>query len=218
MFSMFVYLEDLRKTGLENATLDLNSTFAELLSDTSFLMTLVVMSAGWGVTRAEMLKKEHQVFTCSAVTYFLLDTLRLSCDEDVDVSCRAYLLSFFAMRFLLTFFIIVALNANIEGLRSRALYEPTPGVAYKYQIFTDLRMYFVGFLLIPIVILFISLGDTSWEHAYIPFATQELLLCFIYVFVGLSFRPVKSGLDYPSELQAFPLLMEDDDDSDDELF
>ena len=101
------------------------------------------------------------------------------------------------IKFLITFGIIVAMNANVERLRAQTFEN---GIHGQNDVFIKLKMFqyacythttqlttntpsrhfrwaFLAYLIIPIILLFVNFAVLSWQQAWIPVRRFTLTTC-----------------------------------------
>jgi phosphotransferase system glucose/maltose/N-acetylglucosamine-specific IIC component len=74
---------------------------------------MLLVSLGWRIIRHDLNPRERQFFSGGFSLYAILDFMRRICTEGL---CTAYLLSFYVVKFLILFCILVAINSNIGTL------------------------------------------------------------------------------------------------------
>jgi hypothetical protein len=184
-----VYYRTYAYTGLDSAALKQVTRVGDIVSGGTFLGVLLLMSLGWGITREALTRREKQLFWGVFVLYLIFGLLHSICET--PSLCQGYLLSFYVIKFLITFCIIVAMNANIERLRSGNLdlsRPTTPTELYlKLKIFCNIRWAFLACLVLPIALMLIDLTVLSWEQEWVGVFLQEMLYLGVYAVIAHTF-------------------------------
>jgi hypothetical protein len=84
--------------------------FFNILSDSIFLILLLLTAFGWGVTRYYLSRRETQIFWGSLLLYMLFRILYSTCIQ--MILCPAYIITFKVIKFLINFGIIISLVFN----------------------------------------------------------------------------------------------------------
>lgn len=176
-------------SGTDSRTLKQATRVGDIVSGGSFLGMLLLMSLGWGITREQLTRREKQLFWGVFVLYLVFGLLHSICET--PTLCQGYLLSFYVIKFLITFCIVVAMNANIERLRSGGLdlsRPTTPTELYlKLRIFQNIRWAFLACLFLPVILMLVDLTVLSWEQEWVSVFLQEMLYLGVYMVIARTF-------------------------------
>jgi len=163
----------------------------EVIAETIFLAVLLLTAMGWTITRDSLTSREKQMFWSAFLLFVVFKILHGLC-QDPNL-CGAYLLSFHVVKFLITFGIIVAMNANVERLRAQTLDFGLPqaqaDIYTKLKMFQNFRWAFLAYLIIPIILLFVNFAVVSWQQFWVIVLLEQLLFLAVYIMVGYTFRP-----------------------------
>lgn len=163
------YYRHLSLSGNDVTYLFQATKFGAICADAGFLGLLLLMSLGYTITRESLTRRERQLLWGFFVLYGLFGLLHSVCTA--PVYCQGFLLAFYVVKFLITFCIIVAMNANIERLRAGNLdlhrpFSPTQ-LYLKLLIFHNIRWAFFAVLVFPILLMFVEVAVLSWEQAWV---------------------------------------------------
>ena len=106
------YYRTLSTTGFSDVVLLQTTRLADVLTNIAFYAILLLISLGWTITRNALTRRELQVFWGFFSLYAIFGLLHAICNK--PAFCQSFLLAFYVIKFLITFCIIVAMNANIE--------------------------------------------------------------------------------------------------------
>ena len=81
--------------------------FLNIISDTLFLILLLLTSFGWGLVRLYLGRRETQIFWGSLLLYMLFRILYSTCIH--MILCPAYVITYKVIKFLINFGIIISL-------------------------------------------------------------------------------------------------------------
>eukprot|EP00286_Rhodomonas_abbreviata_P021093 CAMPEP_0181303940 /NCGR_PEP_ID=MMETSP1101-20121128/8854_1 /TAXON_ID=46948 /ORGANISM="Rhodomonas abbreviata, Strain Caron Lab Isolate" /LENGTH=448 /DNA_ID=CAMNT_0023409603 /DNA_START=202 /DNA_END=1545 /DNA_ORIENTATION=- len=185
-----VYYRNLAITGEDVTALFQGTKFGSICADAAFLGMLLLMSLGYTITRESLSRRERQLFWGFFSLYGLFGLLHSVCTS--PIYCQGFLLAFYVVKFLITFCIIVAMNANIERLRVGNLDLPrpfTPTQLYlKLLIFHNIRWAFFAVLIFPILLMFVEVAVLSWEQSWVGPLLQELLYLCVFLLIAHTLR------------------------------
>jgi hypothetical protein len=85
------------------------SQIFDTLSSALVLCIMLLIALGWRITRV-INPRERQFLSGGFSLYAIFDFMKRFCSENL---CTAYLLSFYVVKFLILFCILVAINSNI---------------------------------------------------------------------------------------------------------
>jgi hypothetical protein len=157
------YYRTLATTGRDYILLFQATKFGDVISNLAFMAFLLLVSLGWTITRSMLTRRERQLLYGFFGLYGIFGLLHSVCTT--PAYCQSFLLVFYIVKFLITFCIIVAMNANIERLRAGTIDAPrplTPTQLYvKLLIFHNMRMGFLGVLVFPIGLMFVEVAVLS---------------------------------------------------------
>eukprot|EP01080_Neovahlkampfia_damariscottae_P002980 gene2980-4990_t len=164
--------------------------FLGILSETLFLMLLLLTSFGWGLITLYLGRRETQIFWGSLLLFMLFRILYSTCIH--MILCPAYVISYKVIKFLINFGIIISLNANIDRLNAVAFEEQWPqgrGSIYsKLEMFKSFRFTFLIYLVLPTIFLFIRLAVLSWKESWVIVGFNEILIVYVLASITYSFR------------------------------
>eukprot|EP00002_Diphylleia_rotans_P030826 TRINITY_DN6378_c0_g1_i1.p1 TRINITY_DN6378_c0_g1~~TRINITY_DN6378_c0_g1_i1.p1 ORF type:complete len:273 (+),score=45.95 TRINITY_DN6378_c0_g1_i1:247-1065(+) len=154
-------------------------------------MILVLTSTGWSITRNYFTNRERFFSIVGFILFIAFHFLQTTCTDGQN--CGGYVLGFQAIKFVITFGVILGMNANIERLRVAARdyqYGPSRSDLFvKLRMFTSFRWVFLAYLILPVVLLFIDVLILTWQQSWIDYLLDQLLLFAIFVMIGHTFRP-----------------------------
>uniref|UniRef100_A0A7S4PFB1 GOST seven transmembrane domain-containing protein n=1 Tax=Guillardia theta TaxID=55529 RepID=A0A7S4PFB1_GUITH len=178
-----VYYRKMSTTGIDDVALLDATRMCDIMTNAVFLALLLLISLGWTITRDRLTKREKQLFWVFFSMYGVFGLMHSICND--PNYCQSFLLAFYVVKFLITFCIIVALNANLERLRAGTLElsRPlTPTQLYcKILIFYNVRWTFLAILVFPIALMFVEVAVLTWEQAWIGILLQEILYLSVFV-------------------------------------
>uniref|UniRef100_A0A7S0ECM6 GPR180/TMEM145 transmembrane domain-containing protein n=1 Tax=Hanusia phi TaxID=3032 RepID=A0A7S0ECM6_9CRYP len=199
-----VYYRKLSATGIDDVVLYDATRICDIMTNAVFLALLLLISLGWTITRDHLTKRERQLFWVFFSMYGVFGFMHSVCND--PNYCQSFLLAFYVVKFLITFCIIVALNANLERLRAGTLELPrplTPTQLYcKILIFYNVRWTFLAILVFPIGLMFVEVAVLTWEQAWIGILLQELLYLAVFVVIAHTFKFYKQDQVTPSRTSA----------------
>lgn len=194
-----LFYADIGKTGEVDVGLNATKQLAESLSTLAFLGVLLLLALGWNVTREHLSLKERQSIAAACVIYIFISTLKAFCTS--PQLCGAYVLAEYVIRSLIMLAVIVAMNFNITALRQNIHESPwapsLPTMYNKVDVFSRFRWAFLGYLLVPTVLLIVKITVLSWRFEWVDDALTEMLFVYVYARVGFIFRPAPP-LDFNS--------------------
>ena len=129
------------------------------------LVAVTLMAAlGHSILKSSFPVRAKQLFWGSFSVYMLLDFMYAFCSSPLSF-CSAYMLSFFVIKFLVTFGVLVILNIHVDRLQSDLLDIPAH---LHHVVFPKIRFcfcfFFVFFLFDGVDVLFGSLiGLLKWR-------------------------------------------------------
>lgn len=184
--------------GIEDTAISTAKNVLESISSILFLAVLLLISLGWTLIRDALTHREKRLVLGVFGFYVTIATLKFFCGSD-NQACSAYLLTEYVIRSLIMLGIIVAMNFNIQQLRS-SLHSDRWNNNTTPKLYDDLKKYqafrwaFIGYLLLPTVLLIIKITILTWRFDWVNDMLNELLLLAIYVHVGVTFKPTPTSV------------------------
>eukprot|EP00762_Andalucia_godoyi_P003950 ANDGO_05733.mRNA.1 hypothetical protein GUITHDRAFT_100409 len=216
-FSVYLTLSEKGKVSLFE---DAVERLFRVCSDCLFSLMLFLISTGWSITRQTLHEREKRLCIVSFGLYAFFRFLYAMCaagqprlsphnsniatsasqspsssvPDDAVPLCSGYVLAYSVISFLITFGIIVSMNANIERLRSMYMESAAwrnvqRQLRHRLHKFRAFRWAFLVYLVLPIILVFIEFAFLTWRQDWLVLALREGLLLFLFAFVGLYFRP-----------------------------
>ena len=180
-------------TGKSVLVLEMLMVTATIATSVIFLVALVLTALGWTITRQRLTRRELQLLAVSFILFLLLSLLMETCHA--HSLCEVYRMSFQVVKFLISFGVIAAMNANMERLRARTNSAPDMAVDeqleiyLKLQLFSSFRWTFFIYLVFPVALLFIDVTIVRWQESWMLEMLQESLILYVYVMLTATFRP-----------------------------
>jgi len=106
-------IHQLSDVGMVSMWSHIVSQIFDTISSALVNCVMLLISLGWRITRYDLNPRERQFFSGGFSLYAIFDFMRRFCTEGL---CTAYLLSFYVVKFLILFCILVAINSNIGTL------------------------------------------------------------------------------------------------------
>eukprot|EP01028_Stygiella_incarcerata_P011940 TRINITY_DN71121_c0_g1_i1.p1 TRINITY_DN71121_c0_g1~~TRINITY_DN71121_c0_g1_i1.p1 ORF type:complete len:417 (-),score=68.62 TRINITY_DN71121_c0_g1_i1:46-1296(-) len=180
------------RRGKVPGALRLFEKFCVVGSETMNLAMLLLVSMGWKIIRMSLTSREKRVFLFAFGLYGLFRTLFTLCDDPDQ--CSGYVLCYSVISFLITFGIIVSMNSSIERIRGmmndmNGWHREQRILRAKLGQFKDFRWGFLAYLAFPVLIVFLEFVILTWRQAWLVFCLREILVYFILLFTGKTFRP-----------------------------
>lgn len=168
---------------------------------------MLLISLGWRIARV-INPRERQFLSGGFLLYAIFDFMKRFCSENL---CTAYLLSFYVVKFLILFCILVAINSNIEKLRNSSFDAQAANVSTLYlklSVFQNFRRLFIAFIILPGGINIIISMVLLWRnHLWANSLKEELEIGGLVACIAWIFRPsiLRKIIELPPPLQEVEL-------------
>ncbi|POM66004.1 Hypothetical protein PHPALM_18207 [Phytophthora palmivora] len=181
------------------AFLDFSQDLGESVTGAALLGVSVLGSLGWSITRARLSRRETLSLLLISAIYLVVTVSKALCRPTDTQQCRGFLLSEYTLQSMMMLGVIVALNFTIAQLKNTVNYERwncfvTPLTYMKLDQFQRFRFVFLGYLLMPTVLLLLNLVVVTppgyWRYAWVNTFLTEVTTLVIIINVGLVVRPV----------------------------
>ncbi len=166
--------------------------FFRVAADACLLSVTLLSTLGYQILQSSFPSRARQLFWGSFFIYSILDIFYAFCSSPQSF-CSAYMLSFFVIKFLVTFGILVILNINVDRLQSELLDTP---IHLHYLIFPKIKLYrslrfaIAIFLSLPIFYIIINVTVLSWyTHTVITALLEETMFFVLAIYLFLLFFP-----------------------------
>ena len=106
------YWATLSLDGSAGLAIWLGKELAVNLSQTLFLLVLLLVSLGWTITR-QISQRERYVLSSTFGLYCVLLGFKVDCERADEDSCQSLILSEYVVRSIILLAIIVSLNFNV---------------------------------------------------------------------------------------------------------
>lgn len=167
--------------------------------DTLFLLSLLLVSFGWSISRTFLPDREKQFTFFCIGSYLLLGLLNSTCtgDSAATVSCNSLNVLTYVVKTLILLGVVVALNISSNQLRSIIQHSPwINNILLQYarsKQFTNFRLAFLFYLLLPTVILLLELSLLSWRTQWITDMMIKLVDVMLSIVVAVNFSPLSES-------------------------
>jgi hypothetical protein len=184
------YYNGYSSSNMPNIPLRNWKLIASTLAESAFSAFLLWTALGWSLLRPRMTRREIQLFVSTFGVYIGIGILqKIGCSPTF---CSAYALSYYVIRFLITFGIIVGTNHNIERLRGMVA-DHSWAVARHCQtkllLYRRFRWTFLFFLVAPLLLLFLEFALFRWSQTWLTVFLSELTTLGVFVVLAVAFRP-----------------------------
>ncbi|KAG1691034.1 hypothetical protein DVH05_027317 [Phytophthora capsici] len=193
------YYRELSIYGEVYAFLDFAQDLGESIANAAVIGVSVVGALGWSITRAHLSRKETSSLLLVAAVYLVITVNKAWCRPADTQQCRGYVLSEYALQSMMMLGVIVALNFTIAQLKHTINYERwncfvTPLTYMKLEQFQRFRLIYLGYLLMPTVLLLLTLVVVTppgyWRYAWVNTFLSEITTLVVVISTGLFIRPV----------------------------
>jgi len=209
------YYAEYSKYGQTTSWIAHKGEIIGVLSEGVFLGSLLLIAMGWNIVRTRLSARNKQLLW-AAVLLFTGFNLAYSLCIYPENLCAVYMLFFHVIKFLITFAIVVAINAECEQLRSEFSPNHTGRniIAKKLVMFHRLRWTFFILLIVPILMIFFDYAVLAWQEAWISIMVNQALYLIVFCEVAIVLRPRKHGqnvyfLDSRPQLPIAPIPVRD---------
>eukprot|EP00947_MAST-08B_sp_MAST-8B-sp1_P006051 g6051.t1 len=125
--------------------------------------------------------------------YLIMGLVKATCQADESSLCGAYVLSEYVIMALIQLSVILAVNFNITSLRALLRHGTswsgsTAGAYARLLMYLSFRWIFLGYLLLPTVLLILRIAVIGWKFEWASAVIKEFLLFVIYARVAYIFR------------------------------
>eukprot|EP01051_Picozoa_sp_SAG22_P001309 SAG22_NODE_50_length_24611_cov_74.139687_2_plen_697_part_00 len=173
--------EPLVLTDVRDYTVVFTSAFA--------MCAMMLAALGWRTIRDTITARERNLMYGGLLLYASSGVAYKMCGTD----CSVYVLLHYVLQFLLSFGIIVAMNANIERLRAQAI-EGSVSDFLEHTLWQLLRLQsfrwaFLAYLIIPFLMLSVQVMALSWWNEWLALGLSDLIEVGSYVILGWAYSP-----------------------------
>jgi len=163
------------------------------ISTTLFLGVTLSISFGWSQLQHTVTNKERWIMILLMTVYIIVSFARSFCYDNTEGTCAVLLLAEYIVKSFVLLASIVAMNYNIGLMRITLSQTPwSPIVPLHLQMihsFEIFRWTFLGYILIPTVVLLIKMFVLSWEYEWTEQLLSEFFLFVVYIIIGYLYAP-----------------------------
>eukprot|EP00003_Mantamonas_plastica_P006918 TRINITY_DN1572_c0_g1_i1.p1 TRINITY_DN1572_c0_g1~~TRINITY_DN1572_c0_g1_i1.p1 ORF type:complete len:473 (-),score=48.01 TRINITY_DN1572_c0_g1_i1:79-1497(-) len=191
MVMSFVFYDTLMKTGVEHVWLRTFVLLVGVIAEGCLMAAMLLISYGWLITRDSLEPYELKVTWGTFLVYAILNVLRVLCPQNSTL-CSTYGLAYWIVKFVITLRILLAINGNMEILRTTAVTVDWPQTVpeqIKLSLFNRFRSVFLVYLLAPVLIIFFEFSVFDWQQNWTLVLLEQLVTFGIYCRVLSVFQP-----------------------------
>ena len=159
----------------------------------SYMIVILLISVGWGISRRRLSVREQRLLLSSSVVYGTILVFDSFCFEDRSVGCRAFELTEYIIESLIFLLTMVAMNFNKTNLRAyigeSTWSETTIAQYFQMHQFNLFRNAFISFLFLSSCLLVLRMTVLSWHYSWLVTALGEIGVLAITMQLGVCLIP-----------------------------
>eukprot|EP00759_Apiculatamorpha_spiralis_P007385 PhF_6_TR1444/c0_g1_i1/m.2565 len=189
MTSNYVQMGILRRDGDVKPEMYIYVRGMVAIAEISVIIVEMMICMTWTVYRYTYTTHEYYVSVLAALCFIVFRCLYAFCAES-SVLCSLYLISYFVVKFLIEFGLLVALTQNIELLKREIFVDDTATVdsLKTLQRLRHIRLVYGVSIITPFVLVFIRFSVLTWRNEWVTTVMDEGVVWMCFVFIGAILR------------------------------
>lgn len=192
MTSLYVHLGILRRQGNVSPQLEFYVRSISSISETAIMGVEWMICMTWTIYRQTFTHHECYVSGLAGFSFLIFRTMYTFCiDSDSSTLCSVYMITFYVIKFLIEWGLLVALQQNISRLKIEVFEDDTATTDSLPLLrrLTQIKNVYAIAKLTPFVLVFIRFSILTWKNQWVTTVMEQGIVWLQFLFFGAILRP-----------------------------